>query len=260
MTDHYFDERAVRFANNIYGTAKGAIRLAILWRDLQQHIPWLGEQRASMQILDVGAGLGQLAIRLAQQGHEVTCVEPSNAMLQAARDNVTHAGQQRRIRFIESSLQQLPQHLQQQYDLVICHAVLEWLAQPEAAIAHLRKWLNADAYLSLMAYNLNGIVMRNLVRGNFRKVKSGEFAGDRRGLTPAHPLTPEQIEQWLAESRLEVIQQSGIRVVYDYLPRDVARERSLEDIIEMEMQFSVQAPYNRLGRYSHWLCQPLSGA
>lgn len=257
MKDHYFDERATRFASNIYGTPKGEIRLAILWRDLQQHIPWLNDH-TPRQILDVGAGLGHLAIRLARLGHHVTCVEPSAQMLQQARDNVTHAGQQQRIRFVEASLQQLPQHLEQQYDLVICHAVLEWLAQPEDAIRHLMAWLNADGYLSLMAYNLNGIVMRNLVRGNFRKVKRGEFAGDRRGLTPAHPLTPEQVEQWLEESQFEVLQQTGIRVIYDYLPRTVAQERSLEDLIEMEMRFSTQPPYCRLGRYSHWLCRPLS--
>ena len=254
MTDHYFDQRAVRFANNIYGTPKGEIRLAILWRDLQQHIPWLfsGE---SKKILDVGAGLGHLAIKLAEQGHHVTCVEPSSEMMQQAEENIARALPNNSVRFIESSLQDLPEHLDEKFDLVICHAVLEWLAMPELAIELLCHWLESDGYLSLMVYNLNGIVMRNLVRGNFRKVKTGEFAGDKRGLTPAHPLSPETVEAWLAKVPLKVIQQSGIRVVYDYLTRVLVNERSLEDIIEMEMQFSAQSPYNRLGRYTHWLCQ-----
>ena len=254
MSDHYFDARAVRFANNIYGTPKGEIRLAILWRDLQQYIPWLLSDEKK-KILDVGAGLGHLAIKLAEQGHTVTCVEPSSEMIQQARQNVSTALPYHQIRFIESSLQDLPQHLTEKFDLVVCHAVLEWLENPQQAIALLQDWLKPGACLSLMVYNLNGIVMRNLVRGNFRKVKSGDFAGDSRGLTPAHPLTPETVEAWLANTPLKVIQQSGIRVVYDYLPRAVASERSLEDIIEMEMQFSVQPPYNRLGRYSHWICQ-----
>lgn len=254
MMDHYFDERAVRFANNIYGTAKGEIRLAILWRDLQQHIAWLSGDKPK-QILDIGAGLGHLAIKLAEQGHHITCVEPSSEMMLQAQENIAEQLPDNTIRFIESSLQGLPEHLNDTFDLVICHAVLEWLAQPEQAIALLMQWLKPKAYLSLMAYNLNGIVMRNLVRGNFRKIKTGNFAGDKRGLTPAHPLLPETVEAWLAEVPLKVIQQSGIRVVYDYLTRALINERSLEDIIEMEMQFSVQAPYNRLGRYTHWLCQ-----
>ncbi len=255
MTDQYFDARAVRFANNIYGTPKGEIRLAILWRDLQKTIPWL-QTAEPKKILDIGAGLGHLAIKLAAQGHAVTCVEPSAEMMQQAQQNIAAALPHSSLGFIESSLQNLPQHLNEKFDLVICHAVLEWLANPEQAIELLRHWLKADAYLSLMVYNLNGIVMRNLVRGNFRKVRRGDFAGDQRGLTPAQPLLPEAVETWLASANLDVKQQSGIRVVYDYLPRAIATERSLEDIIEMEMQFSLQAPYNRLGRYSHWVCQP----
>ena len=259
MTDQYFDARAARFANNIYGTPKGEIRLAILWRDLQQHIPWLSSG-ASRRILDVGAGLGHLAIKLAEQGHEVVCVEPSKEMLQQAQQNVAATIVSKKISFIEASLQDLPEHLDETFDLVICHAVLEWLAKPERAIARMMQWLKPEAYLSLMVYNLNGIVMRNLVRGNFRKIKTGEFAGDKRGLTPAHPLAPETVETWLNAESLEVVQQSGIRVVNDYLPRAVANERSLEDIIEMEMQFSAQAPFNRLGRYTHWLCRYTGGA
>lgn len=254
MSDHYFDSRAVRFAQNIYGTPKGEIRLAILWRDLQQHVPWLSDGQPK-KILDIGAGLGHFAIRLAALGHELTCVEPSREMLQQAQQNVADSLPEHNIRFIESSLQQLPTELTEKFDLVICHAVLEWLAAPEQAIGLLVNWLRPDAYLSLMAYNLNGIVMRNLVRGNFRKVKTGEFAGDKRGLTPAQPLSPESVENWIAAAPLEVVQQSGIRVIYDYLPRAIADERSLEDIIEMEMQFSGEPPYNRLGRYTHWLCQ-----
>lgn len=255
MTDQYFDARAVRFAHNIYGTAKGEIRLAILWRDLEQSIPWL-TQAEPKKILDVGAGLGHMAIKLAALGHSVTCVEPSAEMMQQAQQNVAATLPDTTIRFIESSLQDLPEHLEETFDLVICHAVLEWLAQPEQAIQRLRDWLNPDAYLSLMVYNLNGIVMRNLVRGNFRKVKRGDFFGDQRSLTPAQPQLPETVETWLAAADLKVIQQSGVRVVYDYLPRAIATERSLEDIIEMEMQFSVQPPYSRLGRYTHWICQP----
>ena len=30
MTDTFFDDRAIRFAEKIYGNAKGAIRLAVL--------------------------------------------------------------------------------------------------------------------------------------------------------------------------------------------------------------------------------------
>ena len=36
MTDRYFDHLGARFAQRIYDSPKGAIRLAVLQRDLQQ--------------------------------------------------------------------------------------------------------------------------------------------------------------------------------------------------------------------------------
>ena len=39
--DRNFDDLAERFAKKVYGGLKGDIRLAIIWRDLQQKIPEL---------------------------------------------------------------------------------------------------------------------------------------------------------------------------------------------------------------------------
>ena len=58
--DRNFDDLAERFQRKIYGGLKGEIRLAVLWRDLESEVPALKEGRP-LRILDVGAGLGQLA-------------------------------------------------------------------------------------------------------------------------------------------------------------------------------------------------------
>lgn len=39
MSDRHFDELATRFAEKIYGGAKGAIRLAVLQADLAEALP-----------------------------------------------------------------------------------------------------------------------------------------------------------------------------------------------------------------------------
>ena len=39
MSDRHFDELATRFAEKIYGGAKGAIRLAVLQADLKEALP-----------------------------------------------------------------------------------------------------------------------------------------------------------------------------------------------------------------------------
>ena len=63
MSDRHFDELATRFAEKIYGGAKGAIRLAVLQADLAEALP-----DRPLRVLDVGAGLGHMSLWLAQRG------------------------------------------------------------------------------------------------------------------------------------------------------------------------------------------------
>ena len=123
MSDRHFDELATRFAEKIYGGAKGAIRLAVLQADLAEALP-----ERPLRVLDVGAGLGHMALWLAERGHQVTLAEPAEPMLRGARERFAAAGQQ--ARFLQLPWQDLLGELSQPFDLVLCHAVLEWLAEP----------------------------------------------------------------------------------------------------------------------------------
>ncbi|MDV7213008.1 SAM-dependent methyltransferase, partial [Azotobacter beijerinckii] len=67
MSDRHFDDLALRFAEKIYGGAKGAIRLAVLQADLAEALP-----ERPLRVLDVGAGLGHMALWLDERGHRVT--------------------------------------------------------------------------------------------------------------------------------------------------------------------------------------------
>jgi S-adenosylmethionine-dependent methyltransferase len=63
MSDRHFDQLATRFAEKIYGGAKGAIRLAVLQADLTEALP-----QRPLRVLDIGAGLGHMSLWLAEQG------------------------------------------------------------------------------------------------------------------------------------------------------------------------------------------------
>ena len=56
MSDRHFDQLATRFAEKIYGGAKGAIRLAVLQADLAETLP-----DRPLRVLDIGAGLGHMS-------------------------------------------------------------------------------------------------------------------------------------------------------------------------------------------------------
>ncbi|MHA6492417.1 methyltransferase domain-containing protein [Pseudomonas borbori] len=248
MADRHFDELATRFAEKIYGGAKGAIRLAVLQADLTEALP-----QRSLRVLDVGAGLGHMALWLAEQGHQVTLAEPAEPMLAGARARFAAAGQQ--ATFIQAPWQELPDQLDGSYDLVICHAVLEWLAEPQAILPVLHRLCTAGGWLSLAFYNKDALIYRNLLKGHFRKLRMAEFAGEKQSLTPQMPLDPRQLAAQL-EQHWQVETQSGVRVFHDYMPQPFQAKASVPELLEMELAYRRHPSFAGLGRYLHWICRP----
>jgi S-adenosylmethionine-dependent methyltransferase len=257
--DRNFDDLAKRFKKNIYGGLKGDIRLAVLQRDCAAHLP-IAPFISSPQtwtILDAGGGQGQFSLQLAQAGHKVVICDISAEMLKLAQEQVEQLGLQERVQLIHCALQDLPQHLpsQQQFDFVICHAVMEWMQEPQSLLPLLLAHLKPQGYLSLTFYNVHSLIYKNLLRTNFKKIIEKDFGGARGSLTPINPLQPQQVLQWIEELPLQLLMHSGIRVFHDYIFNEEHRARAPETLLAMELEFSQQEPYRSLGRYVHLLAQ-----
>lgn len=249
MKDKSFDDLAGRFHRNIYGTRKGEIRFAILWQHLRDKI--LNTlPKAPLEILDAGCGMGQVSHRLLETGHNVTLCDVSSEMLEMAQTEIPSSFHGK-ADFIHSSFQSLPKEHDGRYDLVICHAVLEWMSEPDQAIKHLSRLTRPNGSLSLMFYNQDALVFRNLIRGNWKKVQSGKLAGEPGGLTPINPIDQYQVSDWLNKAGFSVTDSIGLRCFFDYLPKAMQQERALADILELERQFSTRSPYKELARYLH---------
>jgi S-adenosylmethionine-dependent methyltransferase len=252
--DRNFDDLARRFTDNIYGSPKGRIRLAILQEDLDTLLSRF-PANTPLRILDAGSGLGYMALYLAQRGHEVVLCDHSAEMLQRAKQLFVEQAPAAKVTFIESPVQALQQHVRGQFDVVLFHAVLEWVSEPQPTLQDLLRFLRPGGFFSLLFYKRNSLVMRNLLRGNFRKLAADQFAGDPKSLTPTNPLLPEDVLGWLAASGLTVLSRTGVRIIYDYLSREIREQRSFEDILEMERRYCRQEPFIALGRYMHVLAQ-----
>ena len=249
MNDRHFDELATRFAEKIYGGAKGAIRLAVLQADLVESLP-----ERPLRVLDIGAGLGHMALWLAERGHQVTLAEPAAPMLDGARARFADAGQH--ATFIQAPWQDLLGQLTEPYDLVLCHAVLEWLAEPEAILPVLHQLTRPGGWLSLAFYNRDALVYRNLLKGHFRKMRRNSMAGEKQSLTPQKPLDPRELKVHV-ERLWQVENESGVRVFHDYMPSEFQAKAALSDLLEMELAHRRHPVFAGLGRYLHWICRPL---
>jgi len=248
MSDRHFDLLATRFAEKIYGGAKGAIRLAVLQADLTESLP-----DRPLRVLDIGAGLGHMSLWLAERGHQVTLAEPAEPMLEGAHQRFADAGQT--ATFIQAPWQALPDMLTERYDLVICHAVLEWLEEPFTILPVLRQLTEDDGWLSLAFYNRDALIYRNLLKGHFRKMRRNTMAGEKQSLTPQQPLDPRELAAQL-EALWRVETQSGVRVFHDYMPVEFQAKAELADLLEMELSHRRHPAFAGLGRYLHWMCRP----
>ena len=248
--DVIFDALAERFERKIYGSDKGELRLTLLWDDLCATVPAL-QGNAALTVLDAGAGLGQIGQRIAALGHRVTLAEPSQAMLERAQALMAAAvAKGAPVDFLLADIRQLPALLgDKQFDLVVCHAVLEWLAQPQHTLTELLRCLRPGAYLSLAFYNRESIVWKNLLKGNLRKLRRGKLAGDRGSLTPINPQSPPEVISWLQDAGLEIVAVTGIRCLHDYLYPGVSLPAA--ELLAIERELSRREPYKWLGRYIH---------
>ena len=259
--DRNFDPITEHFVKKVYGGLKGDIRLAVLKRDLGTTVSELSAQLGRpLRILDVGAGLAQLSIELATHGHSVTINDISHNMLTEAKAQAQQLGVLESINWLVCPYQDLEELLPSEqiagYDLILCHALLEWLGEPQQIMPFFNKWLAPTGILSLCFYNPASFVYRNLIMGNFNLLNNPEFKSDnKKSLTPNNPVSYEEVENWLIEQGFKINKVSGLRVFHDYAPLKRGGHTNPEAVIDMELRYSDQAPYKWLGRYLHVLAQ-----
>lgn len=247
-TDRNFDSIAAKFQRNIYQTTKGQLRQAILLRDLASS----HDLQRPEQILDVGAGQGQLALALAAQGHHVTLADISAEMLQLARQTAYKAGLEQQLKFAHCSLQQL---VEQRYQapVVLCHAMLEWLAEPEQAVTQLARLTQAGGLLSLMFFNLDAQRFGNVLYGNFEYVAQGLTGTKTVPLSPQNPLRPDEVLRWCQQAGFKLELKTGVRCFHDYLREPSMQQSRYQQLLEVELKYNQIEPYASLGKYMHFL-------
>ena len=247
--DTNFDDLAGHFKKKIYGSLKGKIRLAVLKRDLKLCLPQL--EHGSLNVLDIGAGIAQMGLYLASMGHNVCINDISENMLNLAKEEAKQYSDIN-VAWHHGPFQTLPAA---KYDLVLCHAVLEWLDDPKSLVQVLESQLADKGTVSLMFYNYDALVMHNLVRGNFNKINSDNLSGMKGGLTPPNPLKLAWVEKYLKQEGFDLFYKSGVRVFSDYVGVKRGGNESENAVLDMELKYSNQEPYLQMGRYIHLLCR-----
>lgn len=250
--DIIFEGQAASFQQHIYNNLKGEIRLEMIKDDLQNCLP----TGRALNVLDLGGGLGQMSLWLAQQGHNVTFCEPASDLFDAAIKHFTQAGLADRIDCKMLTLQDFSLQNQKKYDLILLHAVLEWLARPQKALKLLPAMLADSGLASLLYYNRNAAIMRSLLVGDFKRVEQGHIAATHRQskqkhFAPISPLEPGQINSWVTAQGFRIKSWTGIRCIHDFMYPMARKQVDKDALLQMERRFSHIEPWRSLARYQH---------
>ncbi|WJG07868.1 methyltransferase domain-containing protein [Aliiglaciecola sp. LCG003] len=242
-TDQSFDAIIDKFANNIYGSTKGQLRHELLLHYLQQYIN-LAER--SLDIIDVGGGTGIMCEALAKYNHRLTYNDISEQAVLLAKSNLAQLSN---IEFNCGSLTELPDS--KHYDLLICHAVLEWLVSPFEAIEKMLSMVRVGGVLSISFFNQDAHRFGNLLYGNFDYVEAGLKNKNTVRLNPNNALKPAEVLSYLSEKSVEVIHTAGIRWFHDYLQDRSMQQSRYQQIKSLELEYGTREPYKWLGKYFH---------
>lgn len=113
----------------------------MVWQDLQGCLSRLGDR--PLRILDAGGGFSYFAQQLAAMGHQTRLCDLSAEMLELGREQIEAKGLGDRIRLIHCPIQELDQHIVGEFDLILCHAVLEWLSEPRQTLLSLLRFFGS---------------------------------------------------------------------------------------------------------------------
>ncbi|MEH6606625.1 MAG: methyltransferase [Pseudomonadales bacterium] len=257
MLDRNFDGMAERFEQRIYGSSKGVLREEMIWRHLTGSLPAL-TSGSCLKILDAAGGLGQMTGRMLALGHDVVLNDISQDMLARAEQRLAvQLSGQDKLRLHHGAVQTLcEQNPSPQFDLVVCHALLEWLAKPLDTLSQMLALVRAEGYLSLAFYNRHSLVLNNALKGNVEYLLPRPEAKKprRKGLSPPNAQFPEDVLARLEKEGMEVLAVSGIRVLHDWLPKE-QQDMPLNELLELEQYYAEREPYKFMGRYVHVLAR-----
>ena len=216
-------------------TQRGAIRTAVVWEALSA---LLGT--GPLDVLDVGGGTGGFAVRVAEQGHRVTVVDPSPDALATLARRSEESGVSDRITALQGELATVPELLgPDSVDVVLCHGVLEVVDDPAAAVAGITDVLRHGGALSLLVGQRHAAVVARAMAGHFGQAlalltgtgtgsgttstagsgtTSTAGSGTSTGDEGPHRFTADEVTALLTGAGFDGITLHAVRVFADMVP------------------------------------------
>jgi 2-polyprenyl-3-methyl-5-hydroxy-6-metoxy-1,4-benzoquinol methylase len=223
----------------------GTARTAVIWTVIRAELERVGRP---VRVVDVGGGTGGFAVPLAEAGHRVTVVDPSPDALAAATRRAADAGLSDRLAAVQGDADGLADLIEPgSADLVLCHAVLEFVDEPARVVAALAAALRPGGAASVVVANRTAAVLKRAMTGRIAEAETmlrEGAAGDPRRYDA------ESAALLLAGAGLTVEQIHGVRVIADLVP-----QADPDALLEFELAAASRSPYRDIATQLHLLAR-----
>lgn len=236
------------------GTLRQVVRQELVSRQLVAHLP----QSTPLRVLDVGCGQGTQLLRLARAGHDVTGVDSSSTLLGELGQALTGepADVRARVRTVQDDIGNLAALFDPgSFDVVLCHGVLMYFADPEPVLDDLVRLVAPGGVLSLLVRNGDALAMRPGLLGDWdaagRAFESSSY--DNRIGVAARADRLDDLVTSLVDRGMTVRAWYGVRVFTDTAATDAAlpEESELQALLACEERAGAADPYRRVAALTH---------
>lgn len=193
---------------------RASARTAVVWESLHPIV------QGASEVLDIGGGTGEFAVRAATLGPRVRVVDPSPDALASLARRAREAGVSERIVAEQGDLAQLADLVEPaSVDVVLCHGVLEVVDDPAGALTRIRGVLRPGGSLSLLVAQRHAAVVAKAVAGHFDEALALLDGVEPQAASGArHRFTVGEVVELVEAAGFSLGIVHGIRVFADLVP------------------------------------------
>ena len=238
-------------------TVAGKLRSDLAWEFLRGSLPI---EHSGLRVLDLGGGTGTVSVRLAQMGFEVTLLDRSEEMLRIARKNVEADEIAVRIAFYQADVDRLDSLFEHNsFDVVVCHNLLEYVADPGAILCSIARITKKNAVVSVLARNRAGEVLKAAIKSSDWQVAKANLSADTVTDSlfgePVRVFDRKDLIQMLAGAGLALTAEYGVRVFSDYVDAEGLDNEAYRQLYELELTLGTQPQFAAVARYSQLIAR-----
>jgi SAM-dependent methyltransferase len=256
VSDDAWADLADTFVDEAYATVKGKVRTFVLHQQLLAHLP---EPPAT--VLDVGGGAGHQSFPLARAGYDVTLLDPSEAMLDKARQRLQGLPDdvQGRVTLLPGDGEAADDVVNgRRFDAVTCHGVIGYLDQPKPMVEQLCRCAAPGGIVSIMTANAHAMAVRPALERRWDEALQAFDATRGIGVlgVPGRADTVEEIGELLRSHGVEPLEWYGVWLFADWLEfsgteLDPDDREQVAAMAEVELEASRRDPYRGISRVFH---------